>query len=688
MEELNAYRKDFLSTVEVGSQINKTFNRSEFVETVMKELIESEEISDFTPCYYEGIIGTKGKRVEFDGYDYSDDDHTFSIITCRYSRQFESTEKLTKTEIEDMSERARRFIEESVAGTATNYIEESEMAYELAQFIYSIRGEIQRFRIFVLSDLEKSDRIKTLDIGTIFDKDVVLRLWDISNLYELDVAKKGFADIEISFQKFGVNGIPCLRTCEKTDDNDYDSYLCAIPGKLLSDLYEKYGSRLMESNVRSYLRTTTKTNKSIRGTILKEPKMFFAYNNGITTTATNVDVRMNNGALELIGITGLQIVNGGQTTVTLYTVGKSRDNPDLSSIFVPMKISVVDREKAVDIVPKISRSANTQNKVSESDFFSNSPFHRTLQSLSRSIRAPPLPGASYGTFWYYERTRGQYRQDYSRLTGTHAKKFISENPKSQMFTKTDVAKYRLSFAKCPYFVSKGAQHALTEFSKTVDPEHLERINENYYKETIAMAIIFKRLEKIIPEQPWYNQGYRAQLVTYTIARLVEYADSFGGAIDLIRIWNEQSVPKGLEVQLTYVSASVNEAIINGKEEANIGEWCKKPKCWEKVKKATFRECPDFRNYMVSQKSAKFQQKIATRDQRAHDLMYCLIEVVEMGSAYWEDAYNWGVEHELLNGFQKDLLRVAMNLDRKRPTEKQAKGILGTLTYLRESGYTK
>lgn len=686
--ELNEYRKDYLNTVEIGSTVNRNFNRTEFVDSVMKELVESEEVSEFTHLQYEGTIGPRHKRIEFDGYDYDDYDHTFTLVICKYSGLPKVSNKLTKTDIEDLADRARAFIEGSISGITQNSLEESEKAVELANFIKSIAAEIERYRIFILSDLEKSDRIKALDIDTIDSKQVQLKLWDISNLYELNISKKGYDDIEINLEDFGYDGLPCIRTSEKSAEVSYDSYMCAIPGQLLSDLYAKHGSRLLDSNVRSFLKLTTKTNKNIRATILKEPEMFFAYNNGITTTATDIHVESKNDSFVIKGFTALQIVNGGQTTVTLYTVGRSRDNPDLSKIYVPMKISVVDRERAEEIVPKISRSANTQNKVSEADFFSNSPFHKAIQDCSRRTLAPQHSGIHFATHWFYERTRGQYQQEIARRTGSEAEKFKKENPKEHMFTKTDLAKYRLSYDKKPHIVSKGAQYALIEFSKTVNSEQLERYNELYFKETVALAILFRRVEKLVPDQSWYQGGYRAQIVTYSIARLVTLAESMGRVIDLIQIWNAQAVPQPMEEQLLYIMASVNESITQENEEANVAQWCKKEICWRKVSQTYVQLYPGFDKCLITKKKSTFNQRIARRDDHDTRLMHGLIDVVNLGGPFFEDAYEWGVEHDMLDGFQKDLLKVAINTEYKRPSEKQAKDIMKILGMLREGGYPR
>ena len=689
MMDLEEYRLDYIQSVKVGSKVNQDFNRSEFVNSVMTELIEAEEISEFSPCFYEGIIGNRGKKVEIDGYNLDEYDGTFSIVTCKYDGTTKPDSKFTKTDIEDLAERARRFIEGSLDRTVQNSIEESEMAYELAEFIYKNYEGIERYRIFVLSDLEKSDRIKSLDVGEIRDKNVILKVWDIGNMHDLSLSKNGFDEILIKMSDFGVDSIPCLRACTNKGDAGYDSYLCAIPGILLAKFYEKYGSRLLESNVRSFLKLSTKTNKAIRGTILREPEMFFAYNNGITATAIDLGLKGEGDTLKIESITSLQIVNGGQTTVTLFTVGKSHDKPDMLKISVPMKISVIrDVEKAQQIVPRISRFANTQNKVSESDFFSNSPFHKEMEKCSRRLRSPQAQGTAYATRWYYERIRGQYQQDINMCSGSEVSKFKVENPKNQVFTKTDLAKYRNSYELKPDMVSKGAQYSLDEFAKSIDGEHMEKYNEIYFKESVALAILFRRVQDLVAAQPWYNGGYRAQTVTYSIAKLSHIIKDLGGELDLMKIWNNQCLSEPLESQILEIMKLVYISITDDKEEENVGQWCKKSKCWAKIQTIHVDLHMDMKQCLVSKLHLRSVARIATADQKLHNDVQVGIAVFKRGAGGWEKALEWGVEHNTLNYDEKKLLEIGTRIgcDGKLPKDKDANAMMKILDRLREEGF--
>jgi hypothetical protein len=164
-----------------------------------------------------------------------------------------------------------------------------------------------------------------------------------------------------------------------------------------------------------FLQTKGKVNKGIRTTILTKPTLFFAYNNGIAATASSIDIQTINGIPHIQKITSLQIVNGGQTTASLAMalLNDKKDDSEnkIAQISVPMKLSIVNHEKALELIPNISRYANSQNKVSESDLWSNHPFHIRMEDFSRRIKTPATDGKQFGTRWYYERANGQYQQE-------------------------------------------------------------------------------------------------------------------------------------------------------------------------------------------------------------------------------------------------------------------------------------
>src|SRR3546814_5049388 len=86
---------------------------------------------------------------------------------------------------------------------------------------------------------------------------------------------------------------------------------------------------------------------------------------------------MTDSGLAITRVVDLQIVNGGQTTASLFHTRK-RDKADLSQIFVQLKLSVIDSLQSETVVPRISEYANTQNRVNRSEEHTSE-----LQSLMR-----------------------------------------------------------------------------------------------------------------------------------------------------------------------------------------------------------------------------------------------------------------------------------------------------------------
>lgn len=273
----------------------------------------------------------------------------------------------------------------------------------------------------------------------------------------------------------------------------------------------------------------------------------------------------------------MQIVNGGQTTASIYNAKKDKKiNADLSKVFIQMKLSVIKNPEDMDeIVPKISAYANTQNKIQMADFSANDPFHREIEELSRITWTPSFEG-SKPLNWFYERARGQYADMLSKEGTTLRRKVFKET--HPLFTKTDLAKYISSWEQYPYEVSEGAQKNFKRFTVRLNEKGSIVPDSKYYERLIAKAILFRSTEKLVQQQQF--GGYRANIVTYTVSYL-SYISS--QRIDLERIWKEQSLTPALRNNIIEISKFVQSIIVNPPGGANVGEWCKKARCWEKIK---------------------------------------------------------------------------------------------------------
>jgi hypothetical protein len=399
-------------------------------------------------------------------------------------------------------------------------------------------------------------------------------VWDLTRLARVCGAT-GNGSIAIDFvERFG-QPLPCLIT--PPDYEGVQVLLTRVPGQILADVYNDYRSALLERNVRSFLQFNGKVNKGIRDTLRSAPHRFLPYNNGLSTTASSVVLtESRDGTAQLCSLSDFQIVNGGQTTASIAAASR-RDRVDLTQVIVPMKLTVVPADRLQGLVPQISKYANTQNRIQEADFSANAPWHVALERLSRSTWTGATPEAPRGTRWFYERSRGQYSDELS-AQGTPAgrRKFRLENPGNQKFTKTDLAKFWMSWDQYPQIVSLGAQKCFGRFMESILPNRAEP-DEAEFRRLVSLAILFRKAEALYGEMG--HTGYRAQVITYSIARLSNHV---GKRLPIADIWRTQSVPSDVETALRLIITGIREVVLNPPSGRNLTDWCKKEACWNAV----------------------------------------------------------------------------------------------------------
>lgn len=513
----------------------------------------------------------RGYGLQLNAYSISEDFEDVEIFVT----VFQENLSMHSTPTDDISSALNRGLalyRKSMIDLYESFKKDSA-TYEFAITLKQHKDDIKKVKLVALTN----GTVKAIPFQPIhlYGAEVSFSIWDIDRLYRCVISGKMRETIEIDFQNDYGETIPCL---ENTTSDKYKVYLAILSGKLLAEIYDAYGPRLLEKNVRSFLQVKGEVNKGIRDTLREEPDMFLAYNNGISVTAESVEViRDQNGKPSITKIRDMQIVNGGQTTASIHNAMKDKKiNSDLSKVYVQMKLSVIERSEDVDVIlPRISAYANTQNKIQTADFSANDPYHRRIEELSRTIWTPSVNG-SIPINWFYERARGQYANMLSKESTTKRRKdFKALHP---LFTKTDLAKYLNTWNQLPYQVCEGAQKNFKRF--TLAQSEIKKVvpDEDYYKLLIAKAVLFKKTEKIVQDQKY--GGYRAQIVTYTIAYL-SYVSS--KRIDLQEIWKTQDLSPALVQAITDISKLVRDVIVNPPNGANIGEWSKKDKCWEEVK---------------------------------------------------------------------------------------------------------
>lgn len=672
MEE---YRREFLTLVRVVAESDSEGTVPSFVGQAANSLLDAGVIPDYEACFYTGT-GRRNRRLRVDGYALDDFDMTMYLLVADYSGNDEP-ETLTMTQARTVFDRLYVFLDEALTGSLYNEMEISTPAYDLVENIRTNQSRIRKYSFILLTDKIASERIETLPFGEIQGVSVEYHIWGMNRFYRVMESESGRDEIFIEFDDYIQGGIPCLEASSAQTD-EYRSFLCVIPGNVLADIYDKYGSRLLEGNVRSFLSTKRAVNKKIRETILRQPKRFFAYNNGISATATDVVIDRQESRLAISSVRGLQIVNGGQTTASISNA-RVKDSASLENIYVQVKLTEVDPVLASTIIPDISRSSNSQNKVSEADFFSNHAFHIQMEKMSRRIFAPAFGGAQYETHWFYERASGQYLQEQSRMKKSEKNRFLMINPQKQKMTKTDIAKVYNAWRWLPQKVSLGAQKNFAVFAEWITEEwekNNTQFNELFFKQCVALTILFNKIRITIRQQPWYENGYLANLTAYSMAKLsyMLKENMPDKELDLMQIWEKQELPDVLCEQLIPIYRAVFDILTDqNRLVQNVTEWSKNNICWERVKEAKLQLHPKIDTVMIDKTEARSQANSARTEQRMISGIEAQVFVVEKGPSYWLDILSWAEGKKLLSPEEKKILSLAGNMSGTRmPNEVQSR----------------
>ena len=664
---------DFMEEVSVASDMETSgWTKDDFLTSIMLEYLEEAgEVSDPVMCPF------RSHGLQLNAYAIDEDCSNLDIFVCLYSDS-DSPKSVSQADVDAAIKRAIQLYQKAINDLYTSFEKDND-TYEFAITVNQQKAQIKTVRICALTNgLVKPIPFKNITMG---NAEISFVIWDIDRLYRCVTSGKMRETIEIDFEeKFGVM-IPCI---ENGTSEKYSVYLAIISGELLAALYDEYRDRLLEKNVRSFLQVKGAVNKGIRDTLRDEPNMFLAYNNGISVTAESVDiVRDENGKPSIRRIRDMQIVNGGQTTASIFNAHKDRKiNADLSKVFVQMKLSVITSPEDMDeIVPRISAFANTQNKVQVADFSANDPYHRRVEELSRTIWAP-AQGGMKPVNWFYERARGQYADMLSRETTTLRRKQFKET--HPVFTKTDLAKYENTWDQLPFQVSEGAQKNFRRFTLRLDERKAALPDEKYFQNLVAKAILFRRTEKLVQQQQY--GGYRANIVTYTLALL-----SFKTAqrINLERIWKEQSLSPILEAEIIKVSKIIHGIITNPPGGANVGEWCKKEKCWDVVKKCDYTVSDKLSSELVDvgYTSAKATPN-SSIDSLTEDEQKIIDKAAAVSAETWLALSRWAKE---TNNFQPWLRSMLFSVGTlvgrgRKPSIKQSKHALKALKDAGDKGF--
>jgi len=661
-----------------------------FFDTVTDYLIDAGEFDEAERAFYRPERG--GIRV--DGYcgdpldsalGQGEGQATLGLITLDFNQNTELT-TLTNSEMETDFRRLQKFLSSSLEARFRNSLEPTDPGFGLADLISARWDKISRVKLYLLTNKKLSSRITGKGVADFEGREIIYNVWDIVRFGNLISSGRERERLTVNFNELPNGALRALLASRPNDKNQV--YLAAVPGLDLACIYDRWGARLLEQNVRVFLQARSKVNKGIRRTLENEPELFFSFNNGITATAEAITTETRDEGLVITSLDNLQIVNGGQTTASVYSAYKSKH--DLSKVFVQMKLSVVSPNVAKELVPRISEYANSQNKVSAADFFANHPFHVRMEGFSRRIMAPAKPGSFDLTKWFYERARGSYRDAQAYLTPAAKKKFAKEYPKSQTFTKTDLAKYIMVWTDKAYMVNRGAQKNFSEFAKEIADAWEKddtQFNEVYFKYVVAKKIVFDLAGKIVQESEWYEAGgYRSQHVVLTVGALANAARDMGKSVDFLSIWNRQGVTPAFERALGQAADVAHQVLMNPREGyRNISEWAKQPKCWNAVKQTRVQWDDDWVSELISTDEEKDIKSAAVRDQKELNGIEAQSAVVEAGFQFWKNVLDWCIKEGEATEKERGILRYATTMPVKIPSDKQSVILVNLMARLRKEG---
>lgn len=697
------YKEEFLETLRADSAHSGTDTEDEFLNHTFDLLMDFNELDSPERTGMGDKKGKRGRLMRADGYCFDETDHSLILLISDF-QDAKETDKLTITRVDELYWKMYYFLDEACNGDISSYFDDSDEVLKIASYIRRrINADsddpelILKVKFYILTNKELDTKLLSTNLleTTIKNtrgkkkttktnkkikkedfngKPLEIALWYPERFFEMENSNNNEPIVIDVEEDYGYKGIPCIKG-DIGDNLDYEAYIAIIPGKLLADIYIEHGSRVLEGNVRAFLGTggSKSVNSGIRRTINNDPTKFFTYNNGIATTASDVETELIDGQLYITRVVDLQIINGGQTTASLAEAVLKRTNTELEGIYVPMKLTVIDDRESEDengirfydaMVQSIAKFANSQNKVTAADLFSNDPFHIQMEKMSKRFLAPPGQSA-VPTGWYYERSRKKYKQEQVKLSKDEQKRFMSKYPKAQIITKEQLAMYITAvFSLRPDIVSRGKNWTMKAFGTEISEafrKNRESFNEFYFKKCICAAIIYRSVDYYLeshkdsarnPTGFWYKTGgYKLNIVPYSIAKIISSIPS-GFSLDWMKIWDKQALSPAFMREIEIVTKMTNDFICDSNG-VIVTEYCKKLLTWERFRDTIeYKPSVDFLKELVSSAEVKEVEQAAKTDKKEENNLQNIMEIVNRGVDYWQSLVKIAQDHRIKPSFQE------------------------------------
>ena len=700
--EIEKFREQFIDQLRFDADHNGTEPEVQFLNKMLEDLESIGELNDPVPMSVE-MNGRRNRKMAFDAYAYDEADSALILIACDFNNERDTVKTLTNGRINELYSHMLYFLDEALNGKISDYCDDSNPAIIVAKEYRKRVGksmldtEILRFKFYILSDSVLSKQVKSIAQEDFEGRPVELNIWTLERIFQT-FQSDASEIVEFDTAEFGCDGIQYLKA-DLGDESEYDAYMGIVPGKFLADIYLKYGSKLLQGNVRAFLSVRGKVNKGIRKTIIESPQNFFTYNNGIAIVARSVG--FSEDGSRITHFKDLQIINGGQTTASLANaIIRKEDKKGMGNLFVPMKLTVLNVENDMseeeverynEITKTISRCANCQNPVSDADFFSNHPFHVMMENLSRKVMAPPAAGKPYQTIWFYERSRGKWEQEQMKLTDAKRKTFCEQHPKNQVIKKEKLAKCWNTILMNPHQVCQSSAINFSRFADYVEDiyeKSKESINEEFFKKGVCSVIIFDELDTLVNKSEWYPKGgNKAQIVPYAIAKLISLIPS-DADLDWRTIWNKQTMYPALANELLKLAYEAHNFLLDEAKGGIVRTISRTQAVWGNFKKYKYTLSDTFIKSLISKEETRTVEAAAKREHKFNAKLEAGVEIVKLGVAYWMKFYNDMTKANILSYGDLDFIKSIASVVAKYniPTPRQCDRLVKIVNLAEDKGY--
>ncbi|MGE3778540.1 MAG: AIPR family protein, partial [Pirellulaceae bacterium] len=668
-DHVRQFAESIARDVEDGLTAETPFSASVFIRLVLERLEEAGHLESTFDLHQEGRLGNAVYRI--DGFAFDEERSRLDLFTTLYSGD-PHVSRIPAADANRALERALRFASACVDGLASRLEPSNTDASDLAKRIEAEASGLVAVGIILLTDGVLSGSLP--EAGEWKGRTVEYDAYDIVRLQR--VLGEGETRADITVDLVAMTGSPMQALHVPSVDGGYEAYLAVIPGDVLSRIYERYGVRLLELNVRAFLglQGRKSVNTELRRTILEQPSMFLAFNNGIVATVDDIELSAErDGAAEIHVLRGLQIVNGGQTTASLHRA-RRKESANLGHVSVPIKIIKVGGADLAEMVTLISRAANRQNAVQLADFSASDPFHQQVETLANNTWLDDGKGR-----WFYERARGSYlaAEQKAAYRKTEQQAFRAQTPKQRRLSKLDVARYLTAWAGLPYRVCLGGQKNFQHFMQRLKDDPPPPPDVAWFKRLVAIAILYRSVERTVRAMKF--PAYGAQIVAYLVAGL---SYRTGGRIEFGRIWSSQGVSPQLEELVRTWAPQIDGALRASAGQRNPSECYKKEDCWIELRNAL----PALADPLPPELSFRDDGQSPGTTARSADISLedynRISRCMEVSGATWlevaERGQRAGLIHWRVAGICRTLAGYAVGGWERKPSAKQAKPAIEAL----------